>query len=49
LLDEPFIGLNTSNLQVVCDKLNNLKSSSIILIIAKEIPQEISIDKQLKL
>lgn len=48
LLDEPFIGLNTENLRVVCEKLNRLKSTSIILIIAKEIPQEIIIDQQIQ-
>jgi ABC-type multidrug transport system fused ATPase/permease subunit len=48
LLDEPFIGLNTENLRVVCEKLNRLKSTSIILIIAKEIPQELIIDQQIQ-
>jgi ABC-type bacteriocin/lantibiotic exporter with double-glycine peptidase domain len=48
LLDEPFIGLNAENLRVVCEKLNRLKSTSIILIIAKEIPQELIIDQQIQ-
>jgi ABC-type multidrug transport system fused ATPase/permease subunit len=49
LLDEPFIGLNKENLRVVSEKLNNLKPTSIIIIIAKEIPQELSIDQQIQL
>jgi ABC-type bacteriocin/lantibiotic exporter with double-glycine peptidase domain len=49
LLDEPFIGLNKENLRAVSEKLNNLKPTSIIIIIAKEIPQELSIDQQIQL
>ena len=49
LLDEPFLGLSPENLRVVCEKLNRLKSTSIIIIIAKEIPQEIFIDQQITL
>jgi len=47
LLDEPFIGLSAENLRVVCEKLNRLKSTSIIIIIAKEIPNELSVDQQI--
>jgi ABC-type multidrug transport system fused ATPase/permease subunit len=49
LMDEPFIGLNMENLRVVSEKLNSLKSTSIIIIIAKEIPQEITIDQHIQL
>lgn len=49
LMDEPFIGLNMENLRVVSEKLNSLKSTSIIVIIAKEIPQEITIDQHIQL
>ena len=49
LLDEPFIGLSPENLRAVCEKLNRLKSTSIIIIIAKELPNEISVDQQIKL
>jgi energy-coupling factor transporter ATP-binding protein EcfA2 len=49
LLDEPFIGLSAEHLSVVCQKLNDLKSTSIIVIIAKEIPLELSIDQQILL
>jgi ABC-type multidrug transport system fused ATPase/permease subunit len=49
LLDEPFIGLSMENLRAVIHKLNGLKSESIILIIAKEIPNELSIDQHIHL
>ena len=49
LLDEPFIGLSAEHLSLVCQKLNDLKSTSIIVIIAKEIPLELSIDQQILL
>jgi ABC-type multidrug transport system fused ATPase/permease subunit len=49
LLDEPFLGLNPEHLQVLSEKLNSLKQNSIILIIAKEIPQGLSIDQTISL
>ncbi len=49
LLDEPFIGLNSENLLVMIETINSLKPETIVIIIAKEIPLDLSIDQTISL
>ncbi len=49
LLDEPFLGLNDANQSVLCAEINKMKSTHLIILIANNLPDHLTIDQTLTL
>ena len=49
LLDEPFLGLNESSQSILCAEINRMKSTHLIILIANNLPNTLTIDQTLTL
>jgi ABC-type bacteriocin/lantibiotic exporter with double-glycine peptidase domain len=49
LLDEPFLGLNDISQTILCTEINKMKSTYLIILIANNLPDQLTIDQTLTL
>jgi ABC-type bacteriocin/lantibiotic exporter with double-glycine peptidase domain len=49
LLDEPFLGLNDVSESILCSEINKMKSTHLIILIANNLPDYLTIDQTLTL